>query len=99
MKPGFVYIITNFNNTTFYVGVTSDLHTRIKEHINKQYPESFSARYNLNRLVYFETFQSIEDAIGREKQIKAGSREDKLKLILSINPEWKDLYFEIEKFF
>ncbi|WP_308224851.1 GIY-YIG nuclease family protein [Flavobacterium sp. J372] len=47
MKPGFVYIITNFNNTTFYVGVTSDLHTRIKEHINKRYPESFSARYNL----------------------------------------------------
>ena len=67
MKPGFVYIITNYTNTTLYVGVTSDLELRIKQHKNKYYPNSFSARYNLDKLVYFESFQMIEDAIAREK--------------------------------
>ncbi|WP_428223365.1 GIY-YIG nuclease family protein [Flavobacterium sp.] len=95
MKPGFIYIITNKNNTTLYVGVTSNLPQRILEHKEKRYPNSFSARYNLNKLVYYESFQMIGDAIGREKQIKAGSRQDKIDLILSINPEWKDLYEEI----
>lgn len=98
MKPGFVYIITNSNNTTLYVGVTSDLLERIKEHKNKRYINSFSARYNLNKLVYFEVFQMIGDAIGREKQIKAGSRLKKLQLIAKMNPQWEDLSYEIEKF-
>lgn len=95
MKAGFIYIITNKNNTTLYVGVTSNLPQRIAQHKEKYYPKSFSARYNLNKLVYYECFQMIGDAIGREKQIKAGSRQDKIDLILSINPEWKDLYEEI----
>ncbi|MDI9309117.1 MAG: GIY-YIG nuclease family protein [Limnohabitans sp.] len=95
MKPGFIYIITNKNNTTLYVGVTSNLPQRILEHKEKRYPNSFSARYNLNKLVYYESFQMIGDAIGREKQIKARSRQNKIDLILSINPEWKDLYEEI----
>ena len=95
MKPGFVYIITNYKNTTLYVGVTSNLPQRILEHKEKRYPNSFSARYNLNKLIYYESFQMIGDAIGREKQIKAGSRQNKIDLILSINPEWKDLYEEI----
>ena len=95
MKPSFVYIITNYKNTTFYVGVTSNLPQRILEHKEKRYPNSFSARYNLNKLVYYESFQMIGDAIGREKQIKAGSRQNKIDLILSINSEWKDLYEEI----
>ena len=95
MKPGFVYIITNKNHTTLYVGVTSNLPTRILEHIEKRYRDSFSARYNLNKLVYYEPFQMIGDAIGREKQLKAGSRAKKTALINSINPEWKDLYEEI----
>ena len=95
MKPGFIYIITNKNNTTLYVGVTSNLPQRILEHKEKRYPNSFSARYNLNKLVYYESFQMIGDAIGREKQIKAGSRQNKIDLILSINSEWKDLYEEI----
>ena len=96
MKPGFIYIITNKNNSTLYIGVTSDIHQRIKEHRNHIYPNSFSARYQLNKLVYFEVFQQIEDAIGREKQLKAGSRTTKNQLINEFNPEWKDLYFEIE---
>lgn len=98
MKPGFIYIITNHTNTTLYVGVTSDIHQRIKEHKDKRYVNSFSSRYNLNKLVYFEPFQMIEDAIAREKQLKAGSRIKKVNLIEAINPEWKDLYFEIENY-
>jgi len=98
LKPGYIYIITNYTNTTLYVGVTSDLHQRIKQHKNKTYPNSFTAKYNLNKLVYFEQFQMIEDAIGREKQLKGGSRLAKTKLIESVNPEWKDLFLDIENF-
>ena len=91
MKPGFVYIITNKNSTTLYVGVTSNLPQRITQHKEKRYPKLFSARYNLDRLVYYESYQWIADAIAREKQLKAGSREVKEKLINSINPNWDDL--------
>ncbi len=94
-KGGFIYILTNKNNTTLYTGVTSDLTSRLMEHIDKKYPHSFSARYNLNKLVYYETFQSIEAAIEREKQIKAGSRTKKIRLIESINPLWNDLGKEV----
>ena len=96
MKPGFIYIITNKNNTTLYTGVTSDLPARILQHINKEYAKSFSAKYNLNKLVYWEAFQEIGDAIGREKQIKAGSRQKKLDLISGFNPEWEDLFESIK---
>ena len=95
MKPGFIYIITNKNNTVLYIGVTSNLPQRIEEHKHKRYENSFSARYNLNKLVYYEQFQMIGDAIGREKQLKAGNRATKEKLINSMNPNWNDLYSEI----
>lgn len=95
MKPGFVYILTNKNKTTLYIGVTSNIIQRINQHRTKFYRNSFSSRYNLNNLVYYEAFQFIGDAIGREKQLKAGSRQKKIDLINSINPEWKDLYDEI----
>ena len=95
MKPGFIYIITNKSNTVLYIGVTSNLPQRIEEHKQKRYENSFSARYNLNKLVYYEQFQMIGDAIGREKQLKAGNRATKEKLINSINPTWNDLYDEI----
>lgn len=95
MKPGFIYILTNKNNTTLYIGVTSNLPQRIVEHKEKKYKGSFSARYNLNKLVYYEAFQMIGDAIGREKQLKAGNRAAKEKLINSINPKWLDLFEEI----
>lgn len=92
MKTGFIYIITNKNNTTLYVGVTSNLAKRIQQHKDKFYKNSFSARYNISKLVYFEKHQSIKVAIVREKQLKAGNRARKIKLIESINPEWMDLY-------
>lgn len=96
MKSGFVYIVTNKYNNTYYIGVTSNLPKRILEHIEKRYENSFSARYNLNKLVYYEQFQMIGDAIAREKQLKAGSRAKKVELIQSINPNWIDLFEEIK---
>ena len=91
MPKGYVYIITNKNRTVLYTGVTSDLHQRISDHINKKYPNSFSAKYNLNTLVYFEVFQTMTQAIAREKQLKAGSRSAKVKLIESVNVGWERL--------
>ena len=96
MKPGFIYIITNKYQTVVYTGVTSNLPQRILDHKEKINPKSFSARYNLGILVYYEQFQWIGDAIAREKQIKAGSRENKNNLIQSINPNWDDLFEEIK---
>ncbi len=94
-RGGSVYILTNKTNKVFYTGVTSDLRSRIFEHKTKAFPNSFSARYNLDKLVYFETFHSIEEAIEREKQIKGGSRAKKVKLIQGMNPTWADLWEEI----
>jgi putative endonuclease len=88
---GFVYIMTNDNNTVLYTGVTRDLKDRIAKHKEKHYPGSFTSRYNILKLVYFECFASLGEAIKREKQIKSGSRKKKLILINSSNPEWKDL--------
>ncbi len=96
MKPAFIYIITNKYQTVVYTGVTSNLPQRIMEHKEKRHPNSFSSRYSLNILVYYEQFQWIGDAIAREKQIKAGSREVKNNLIRSLNPTWKDLFEEIK---
>ncbi|WP_282143579.1 GIY-YIG nuclease family protein [Cellulophaga baltica] len=91
MKPDFIYILANKNNTTLYVGVTSNLLQRIERHKTKFYPKSFSARYNTNKLVYYEAFQDIGAAIAREKQLKAGSRAKKIALIEKENPVWEDL--------
>ena len=96
MKPGFIYIITNKNNTTLYVGVTSNLPERILQHREKRFKNSFSEKYNLDKLVYWEAFQEIGDAIGREKQLKAGSRQKKIELINSFNPDWINLYDSIQ---
>lgn len=81
-RGGFVYIITNTHNTTLYIGVTSDLEGRIWEHINKIHLKSFSAKYNLDKLVYFEFFSTIEEAIEEEKRIKGGSRKRKRNLFI-----------------
>ena len=75
--------------------MTSDLITRIDQHKTKMYKKSFSHKYNLEKLVYYEAFDFIEEAIEREKQLKAGSRKKKVDLINKINPEWKDLYKDI----
>lgn len=90
-SQAYVYILTNRNHTTLYVGMTSGLEGRMKKHIDKFYPRSFSARYNLCKLVYFEVLPSVAAALKREKQLKAGSRKRKLELIEAYNPEWVDL--------
>ena len=74
---GYVYIMTNKNNTVLYTGVTSDLIVRVKDHKEKRYPGSFTAQYNIGKLVYFERFTSIAEAIKREKQIKGRIKEEK----------------------
>ena len=90
-ENAYVYIITNYKNTTLYTGVTSNLIKRIFEHKSKLV-DGFSKKYNLNKLVYFEESQSIVSAIQREKFIKGKSRQYKIDLINSINPQWCDLY-------
>ena len=86
-----VYIMTNKNHTVLYTGVTDSLARRITEHQGKADPRSFTARYNIDKLVYVEVFEYISDAIAREKQIKKGSRRKKIELIDSMNPTWEDL--------
>ena len=95
-RGGAIYILTNKNNTVLYTGVTSDLRKRLYEHKNKLFLSSFTSRYNVSKLVYFEVFTSIEEAITREKQIKSGSRKKKIMLIEEINPEWNDLSNQFE---
>ena len=89
------YITTNRPNGTLYVGMTTELKYRIESHKNKKYPNSFSARYNLDKLVWYEEFDRIEDARAREKQLKDRSRAKKIALIEKMNPEWRDLYYEL----
>ena len=90
-KQYYVYIMTNSRNTVLYVGVTGDLIKRVYEHKAKL-ADGFTSRYNIVKLVYYEVFEDIENAILREKQIKAGSRQKKVRLIDSTNREWHDLY-------
>ncbi|TGV04290.1 GIY-YIG nuclease family protein [Flavivirga rizhaonensis] len=90
MKKSFVYFMTNKNNTVIYVGVTSDLLKRVYQHKTKAY-KGFTYKYNCDKLIYFEEFNDINQAIVREKQIKGGNRKRKEYLIHSINPEWNDL--------
>lgn len=92
MKKGYVYLMTNKSNTVIYTGVTSDLLKRVFEH-KEGLIEGFTKKYNVKKLVYYEIFENIEDAIAREKQIKAGSRKKKLALINSTNPTFGDLYY------
>lgn len=91
---GHVYIMCNINNTTLYTGVSSNLPARVAQHKEKEYPNSFTAKYNCTKLVYYKWFDTIIEAIAEEKRIKGGSRKKKEILINSINPEWKDLYQE-----
>ena len=86
-----VYILANRRQGTLYTGVTSNLAQRVFQHREGLTP-GFASRYGCNRLVFYETYERIVDAIAREKQIKGGSRTKKIALIESMNPEWKDLY-------
>jgi len=89
-----VYIITNRNNRVLYAGITHDLKRRVYEHKEKL-RDGFTKKYNVSKLVYYEVFEDPEDAILREKKIKAGSRQRKVDLIQLMNKEWRDLYEEI----
>ena len=86
-----VYIMTNKNNTVLYTGVTNNLLRRVSEHQERK-SKSFTKRYNVNKLIYFEATDDIYAAIIREKQIKAGSRQKKIDLVNKLNPEWNDLF-------
>lgn len=96
-RGGVVYILTNYTHTTLYTGVTSDLLFRMIEHREKLYPASFSSKYNVDKLAYFCFYPDIEEAIAEEKRIKSGSRVKKIKLIESLNPEWKDLWNNVKQ--
>ena len=85
-----VYILTNYNETTFYIGVTGNLQKRIWEHKNKVV-EGFTKKYNIDKLVYYELTENIESALNREKQLKRWHRQWKINLIKEMNPEFKDL--------
>lgn len=91
-------MMTNINNSVIYTGVTSKLRERVHDHKTRKYPQSFTARYNCHKLVYYEFFNSIDEAIIREKQIKAGSRTKKEMLINKLNPTWNELYDQIKDF-
>jgi len=94
MKPGYVYIMSNYKRTTFYIGVTNSLERRVLEHKQGSTP-GFTQRYKLKYLVYYEVAASMWEAIAREKQLKNWHRDWKINLIKSVNPEMKDLSVEL----
>ncbi len=87
----YVYIMTNDRHTVLYVGVTNDLESRVFDHKVKRDKRSFTAKYNCGNLVYCEEYGAIKNAIDREKQLKKYLRQWKEELIVTINPDWKDL--------
>ena len=93
-KTGYVYIMTNKNDTVLYTGVTSDLQKRVWQHREKLV-EGFTKRYNVFKLVYYEICPDMLSAITREKQLKGGSRQKKIDLVNGLNPEWRDLYDDL----
>lgn len=93
MKPGYVYIIAN-DRPTLYTGVTSNLIKRVWQHKNKV-AKGFTAKYDLKKLVYYETLGDINNAIVREKQIKDMNRAEKLEMVCKFNPNFEDFYFKI----
>lgn len=90
-KEFFVYILTNRTNRVLYTGFTGNLVARVGQHREKKEP-GFTNRYKVTKLVYFESFPNALDAIAREKQMKAGSRQKKIDLINGMNPDWRDLF-------
>jgi predicted GIY-YIG superfamily endonuclease len=94
MKEPAVYIMANRRNGTLYTGVTSNLSQRVYQHRESLTP-GFTTRYGCQLLVWYERYERMDDAITREKQIKAGSRKRKLEIIESLNPNWRDLYEDL----
>ncbi|MFA4834122.1 MAG: GIY-YIG nuclease family protein [Patescibacteria group bacterium] len=94
-KSYYVYILASKRNGTLYIGVTNNLLNRSFQHKNKENKNSFTAKYNVNRLVYYEIFADIGGAITREKQLKKWNRKWKIKLIEKDNPTWRDLFDDL----
>jgi putative endonuclease len=93
IEQAYVYILaSSFQH--LYIGITTEIETRISKHKNGSYPNSFTSRYKINKLVYFECFARVPEAIAREKQLKKWSRIKKLRLIVAQNPTWQDLSAE-----
>lgn len=97
MRHYYIYILTNKNNRVLYIGVTNDLLRRMYEHRSKLI-EGFTKKYNLNKLVYFEDFKDINEAIAAEKKIKGWLRSKKISLIESKNPKWQDLFLILQEY-
>jgi putative endonuclease len=95
MQAYFVYILTNRNNPTLYIGVTNNLYQRVQQHKSGK-GSVFTAKYHITKLVYYEVFDNIYAAISREKQIKGGSRQKKIDLVNEDNPAWIDLFYELQ---
>jgi putative endonuclease len=95
-RGGSIYIMTNQLKTTLYIGVTSDLRSRIIQHKTNYYPDSFTSKYHLYSCVYYENHSTIVEAIAREKQIKTWRREKKDQFIQAENPKWEDLWKDIQ---
>ena len=91
-KHGYVYIMASGPMGTLYIGSTSDIVGRIWQHKHHEYPNSFTARYNCNMLVYYEPCATMEEMVARERQLKKWNRNWKIKLIIQQNPNWIDLY-------
>ena len=94
MRHSYVYILINETNTVLYIGVTNNLIKRIYQHKMKL-ASGFTSKYNVNKLIYYEIYEDITEAIKREKQLKGGSRKKKIDLIIKSNPNFTDLYQEI----
>lgn len=92
VRGGCVYIMTNVFNNIYYNGVTSDLRNRVWQHKNNIYPKSFTSKYKCYKLVYYQSFFSVEEAINEEKRIKGGNRQQKINLVEGFNPSWLDLF-------
>lgn len=97
VRGGYTYILTNKSKSVLYTGVTSNLKARVREHKLKIYPDSFTSKYNCSYLVWYKGFGTIIEAIEEEKRIKGGSRKGKENLINVLNPQWLDLYEELEE--
>jgi putative endonuclease len=95
---GYFYIMTNAYNTALYCGATTNLYKRVLEHKNGVFKNSFTLKYCINKLVYFESFSLAADAFKREKQVKAGSRKKKIELVMKMNSEWNDIFKSFEAY-